>query len=141
MPVCCRGAYADASPPTDYDAWAFGDGQKYVDKNSRSLSRRKRRPSNKHTAAQGSWGRGPRAVASTPGVVANTQAAVAVDMSSTASCAAPTDGSSSWSLRGALSSTSSPVHRALVLVLGLGDQHINKRYIVILLYRHTVFDI
>ena len=72
-----------------------------------SLRRHERRPSYTHTAAPVL---GPRAV--TPGVAANS--GPSVDVSSTASCAASTGRVPG--LRGALSS--SPVHRALVLVLG-----------------------
>ena len=79
----------------------------YLGKKSRSLRRHERRPSHTHTAAPVL---GPRAVA--PGVAANT--GPSVDVSPTASCAAPTGRVPG--LIGALSS--SPVHRALVLVLG-----------------------
>ena len=78
----------------------------YLGKNSRSLRRHERRPSYTHTAAPVL---GPRAV--TPGVAANP--GPSVDVSFTASCAAPTGRVPG--LRGA---SSSPVHRALVLVLG-----------------------
>ena len=78
----------------------------YLDKHSRSLRRHERRPSYTHTAAPVL---GPRAV--TPGVAANP--GPSVDVSFTASCAAPTGRVPG--LRGA---SSSPVHRALVLVLG-----------------------
>ena len=79
----------------------------YLDKNSRSLRRHERRPSYTHTAAPVL---GPRAV-TLGGAAANP--GPSVDVSFTASCAAPTGRVPG--LRGA---SSSPVHRALVLVLG-----------------------
>ena len=79
----------------------------YLGTQSRSLRRHERRPSYAHTAAPVL---GPRAV--TPRVAANT--GPSVDVSSTASFAAPTGRVPV--VLGALSS--SPVHRALVLVLG-----------------------
>ena len=79
----------------------------YLDKHSRSLRRHERRPSLTHTPPRQSWGRGPSPL----GVAANT--GPSVDVSFTASCAAPTGRVPG--LRGA---SSSPVHRALVLVLG-----------------------
>ena len=77
----------------------------YLDKNSRSLRRRERRPSYMHTAAPVL---GPRAV--TPGVAATT--GPSVDVSSTASVAAPTGRVPG--LRGAFIIASTPC--ALVLV-------------------------
>ena len=79
----------------------------YLDKHSRSLRRHERRPSLTRTPPRQSWGRGPSPL----GVAANT--GPSVDVSFTASCAAPTGRVPG--LRGA---SSSPVHRALVLVLG-----------------------
>ena len=79
----------------------------YLDKNSRSLRRHERRPSYTHTAAPVL---GPRAV--TPGVAATT--GPSVDVSSTARALQRRRVESL--VLGALSS--SPVHRALVLVLG-----------------------
>ena len=79
----------------------------YLDKNSRSLRRRERRPSYAHTAAPVL---GPRAVA--PGVAATT--GPSVDVSSTVRALQRRRVESL--VLGALSS--SPVHRALVLVLG-----------------------
>ena len=79
----------------------------YLGKHSRSLRRHERRPSLTRTPPRQSWGRGPSPL----GVAANT--GPSVDVSFTASCAAPTGRVPG--LRGA---SSSPVHRALVLVLG-----------------------
>ena len=79
----------------------------YLDKNSRSLRRCERRPSYAHTAAPVL---GPRAV--TPGVAATT--GPSVDVSFTASCVQRRRVESL--VLGAHSS--SPEHRALVLVLG-----------------------
>ena len=79
----------------------------YLDKHSRSLRRHERRPSLTRTPPRQSWGRGPSPL----GVAANP--GPSVDVSFTASCAAPTGRVPG--LRGA---SSSPVHRALVLVLG-----------------------
>ena len=81
----------------------------YLGKNFRSLRRHERRPSYTHTAAPVL---GPRAV--TPGVAANT--GPSVDVSSTASCAAPTGRVPG--LRGAFIIASTACSTALVLVLG-----------------------
>ena len=78
----------------------------YLGKQTQSLRRHERRPSYTHSAAPVL---GPRAV--TPGVAANP--GPSVDVSSAAGYAAPTGRVPGL---GALSS--SPVHRALVLVLG-----------------------
>ena len=78
----------------------------YLGKNSRSLRRRERRPFCTHTAAPVL---GPRAV--TPGVAANS--GPSIDVSSTANCAASTG-----RVPGLGGVSSSPVHRAFVLVLG-----------------------
>jgi hypothetical protein len=78
----------------------------YLGKNSRSLRRRERRPFCTHTAAPDL---GPRAV--TPGVAANS--GPSIDVSSTANCAASTG-----RVPGLGGVSSSPVHRAFVLVLG-----------------------
>ena len=81
----------------------------YLDKHSRSLRRRERRPSYAHTAAPVL---GPRAV--TPGVAATT--GPSVDVSSTASVAAPTGRVPG--LRGAFIIASTPCS-----CVGVGDQH------------------
>ena len=81
----------------------------YLGKQSRSLRRHERRPSYTHTAAPVL---GPRAV--TPGVAANT--GPSVDVSSTASCAAPTGRVPG--LRGAFIIASTPCS-----CVGVGDQH------------------
>ena len=83
------------------------DGQLYLDKNYRSLRRRERRPSYAHTAAPVL---GPRAV--TPGVVATTGPSRSTCLLLRALQRRRVESL----VLGALSS--SPVHRALVLVLG-----------------------
>ena len=82
----------------------------YLDKNSRSLRRRERRPSCTHTAAPVL---GPRAV--TLGAVA-ANPGPSVDVSSTASVAAPTGRVPG--LRGAFIIASTPCS-----CVGIGDQH------------------
>ena len=97
-----------ASPPCRRRRGLY-DGQLYLDKNSRSLRRRERRPSYAHTAAPVL---GPRAV--TPGVAATT--GPSVDVSSTASVAAPTGRVPG--LRGAFIIASTPC-----FCVGIGDEH------------------
>jgi hypothetical protein len=92
-------------PTGDHDS-TMGN---YLDKNSRSLRRYERRPSYAHTAAPVL---GPRAV--TPGVAATTDPSV--DVSSTASVAAPTGRVPG--LRGAFIIASTPCS-----CVGIGDQH------------------
>ena len=81
----------------------------YLDKHFRSLRRHERRPSYAHTAAPVL---GPRAI--TPGVAATT--GPSVDVSSTASVAAPTGRVPG--LRGAFIIASTPCS-----CVGIGDQH------------------
>ena len=81
----------------------------YLDKNSRSLRRRERRPFTR-TPPRQSWGRGP----SPHGVAATT--GPSVDVSFTACCAAPTGRVPG--LRGAFIIASTPCS-----CVGIGDQH------------------
>ena len=118
MPVVTGlGACARRPLPTDGRS-RLDDGQllgqefsiiNYLDKHSRSLRRHERRPSHAHTAAPVL---GPRAV--THGVAATTDPSV--DVSSTASVAAPTGRVPG--LRGAFIIASTPCS-----CVGIGDQH------------------
>ena len=102
----CR---ARVRPTSRYPADGLYDGQLPGQERSRSLRRRERRPSYTHTAAPVL---GPRAA--TPGVAANS--GPSVDVSSTASYAAPTGRVPG--LRGAFIIASTPCS-----CVGVGDQH------------------
>ena len=109
MPVCCRAP--SPTPPPYRLRRGLSTMGNYLGKHFRSLRRHERRPSCTHTAAPVL---GPRA-ATPPGVAANSGPLVDVSSFYCELCSA--DGPSPCTLvLGALSS--SPVHRALVLVLG-----------------------
>ena len=120
MPVCCREP-SPTRPPYRLRRGLSTMGN-YLGKHSRSLRRHKRherRPSCTHTGSpvtapcRSTWGRAQ--AATPPGVAANSGPLVDVSSFYCELCSA--DGPSPCTLvLGALSS--SPVHRALVLVLG-----------------------
>merc|ERR1719276_608478 len=106
MPVATVGCLSGSTTSTYRRATTTIIMGNYLGKQTWSLRRHERRPSYTHSAAPVL---GPRAA--TPGVAANP--GPSVDVSSAAGYAAPTGRVPGL---GALSS--SPVHRALVLVLG-----------------------